>query len=395
MPDGHFLATAEAMSPGHPDKVADQIAEAIVDAFLEQDSDSIVSVQVVTKTGMIIAFGSVISNGTIDFNRVIRGTVKNIGYDAAEKGLDYKNMEVLNRIDILSRSGTDSFIPEDGGIFSGYATNETPQMVPLNHQLATKLCEMLSTKQVRREFGTFAGALRPDGKAQVTIEYETKQDGSLQPVRVHAIVMSVQHGPDITTDRLRSEVIAHVIKPAIPANLLDDKTQLLVNPAGRFVIGGPHGDAGASGRQIVADAGGPWTAHGGSAATGKTGAKVERCGAYAARWAAKSLVEAGFASRCAVQLAYTSGKTEPSLCVESFGSAWSGMSDQELVDVLQQHFDFKPGTLVQQLQLRKPQFFRYATFGHCGRTEPVPLWEKSKNLTGAAVQTALQAGVWQ
>jgi len=167
---------------------------------------------------------------------------------------------------------------------------------------------MLSTKQVRREFGTFAGALRPDGKAQVTIEYETKQHGSLQPVRVHAIVMSVQHGPDITTDRLRSEVIAHVIKPAIPANLLDDKTQLLVNPAGRFVIGGPHGDAGASGRQIVADAGGPWTGHGGSAATGKTGAKVERCGAYAARWAAKSLVEAGFASRCAVQLAYTSGK---------------------------------------------------------------------------------------
>jgi len=378
---------------GHPDKIADQVAEAIVDAYLEQDPDSILSCEVVTKTGMIMVFGSVTSNAKIDSDRVIRGTVKHIGYDSSEKGLDYKTMEVLNRLEIRRRdaSSRESLNEPElqaEGLFVGYATNETPEVVPLTQQLASKLCEVLGSVQTRRRFPW----IRLDGKAQVTLEYKKTQDGSLQAIRAHTVVVSVQHAPDANIERLRTDLIKNVIKVVIPANLLDADTQFLVNPTGRFVIGGPRGDAGVSGRQGVADSGGGWIAHGGGSAMGKDGFKVQRCGTYAARWVAKSLVQAGFASRCSVQLAYGSGKAEPlSLSLDSFGSARSGLSDEDLCGIVNQHFNLRPGVLVRELQLRKPQFYRYATYGHCGRTDPTPQWEKPKSLTGEA----MQANIWQ
>jgi len=382
---GNFLATSEAMGLGHPDKVADQVAEAMVDAYLEQDPDSILAVEVVTKTGMIMVFGTASSKATIDFDKVVRGTIKHIGYDATDKGLDYKSMEVLNRLD--TEPSLDDGDSE--GLFVGYATNETPELTPLTQQLSAELCEVLGTFETQRKMPW----LRPDGKAQVTLEYKKMQDGSVRPVRAHTILVSVQHAVDVPIDRVRSEVIKHVIKSVIPANLLDGDTQLIVNPSGRFVIGGPRGDAGVSGRQGVADSCGAWSPHGGASAVGKNGSKVERCGIYAARWVAKSLVNAGFASRCSVQIAYSSGKAEPlSFSVDSFGSARSGLSDKELCDVIAKHFDLRPGTLVRDLQLRKPQFSRFATLGFCGRSDaPSPQWEKCKNLTGSS----LQAGIWQ
>lgn len=388
---GNFLSTSEALARGHPDKIADQVAEALVDAYLEQDPESSLSIEVVTKTGFLMLLGSISSNATIDFERVVRGTVKHIGYDASDKGLDYKSMEVVNRLDMQHRDEwCDHTAAAAQGMFIGYATDETPEMVPLPHQLATRLCQVLDTAQVRMK----CPWLRCDGKAQVTLEYSKSQDGALQPIRVHTVVVSVQHAPDVPVDRLQSDILEHVIKRAIPSNLIDSETQILVNPSGRFVIGGPRGDAGVSGRQGLADSCGASAAHTGSATSGNDGYKVQRCGTYAARWMAKSLVQAGFASRCSVQLAYASGKAEPlSVSVDSYGSARAGKSDADLCALLKEHFDLRPGALVRDLQLRKPQFLSFATFGHCGRSDPTPMWEKCKDLTGEAQLD--QANKWQ
>lgn len=419
LPEGHFLATSEAMAEGQPDKVADQIAEAVVDAYLAQDPENRVACDVVTKTGMIMIFGSVSlahqfsSPVCIDFDKVVREAVKSMGYNSTDKGLDYLTMEIVNRLDVRvqeqssQNADLDDMSTENHGIVFGYATNETPEMLPLTHQLANKLCEMLQRPGVRKR----CNWLRPDGKAQVTMEYRKDPDGSVRPVRVHTVVMSVQHAPDVNYDRLRGEVTKNIIRQVIPASFIDENTTFLVNPSGRFVIGGPRGDAGVSGRQGVADTFGAWAPRGGGTPTGRDGYKVHRCGAYAARWVAKSLVRAGFASRCTVQIAYSPGKATPqSLSVDSHGSARCGLSDEDLSNIVSRNFDLRPSALVRDLQLGKPGYLRLATFGQVGRETSLPklsrgdlycarpvLWENCKDLSTEATQVGIrpEMGIWQ
>lgn len=386
---GNFLATSEAMTPGHPDKIADQVVEAIIDACLEQDPESILNCSAVAKTGMMMLFGNATTNSSIDVDTIVRSTIKNLGYDSADKGLDYKTMDVFNRIDLAHRSqerclAPDTFSDSEGMVF-GYATNETSELVPLSQQLATKICQALWQYQ-RKGSETW---VRPDGKAQVTVEYSVAEDGSLKPVRVHSAVVCVQHAPDAPrNDSLVRQIKKNVIYAAIPATLIDANTTIQVNPSGRFVIGGPRGDAGVSGRQGVADSCGAWGPHGNGVPIGKDGFHVERCGTYAARWAAKSLVHAGFASRCCVQLAYAKGLADPlSVSVDSYGSVRSGLRDQDLCDIIKQNFDFRPGALVKDLQLEMPKFLRLAVFGHGEREDPelgwsLPMeWEQCKTIS--------------
>merc|ERR1712178_50268 len=333
-----FMFTSESVNEGHPDKLCDQVSDAVVDACLAQDPDSRVACETCAGTGFVMVFGEITTKAEVDYEKVVRGTVEGIGFDAEEKGICGKTCTVLNKLHAQSVEigdavhGMGAKKPEeigagDQGHMFGYASNETPELMPLTHSLSTKLGWQLT--KVRKD-GTCPW-VRPDGKTQVTAEYKKGEDGSMIPQRIHTILISTQHSPDVSNDQIYKDIMEHVIKPIVPAKYLDAETIYHINPSGRFVIGGPHGDAGLTGRKIIIDTYGGWGAHGGGAFSGKDPTKVDRSGAYICRQVAKSLVAAGLCKRCLVQVSYAIGVPEPlSVFVDSYGTGKK--SDAEILE---------------------------------------------------------------
>jgi S-adenosylmethionine synthetase len=337
-------------------------------------------------------FGEITTQAKIDYEKVVREACKQIGYDDPEKGLDYKTMEVLNKLEEQSpdigqgvhgmgtRQDPETLGAGDQGHMFGYASDETPELMPLTHSLSTQLGLQLT---IVRKNGTLPW-VRPDGKTQVTCEYQKDPEtGAMVPQRVHTILISTQHSPDVSNDQIKTDLMEHVIKPVVPAKYLDEDTIYHINPSGRFCIGGPHGDAGLTGRKIIIDTYGGWGAHGGGAFSGKDTSKVDRSAAYAARWAAKSLVAAGLAKRALVQVSYAIGVVQPlSMFVDSYGSG-VGKTDDELCEIVKKNFDFRPGCIQRDLKLKEPQFQALAAYGHMGREDVKPAWEIVKDLSYA------------
>jgi len=379
-----FYFTSECVTEGHPDKLCDQVSDAVLDACLALDPMSKVACETSTKTGMVMIFGEITTAGHPDYQAAIREAVKDIGFDNGDKGFDYKSCNVMICIEEQSpdiaggvhvgRSDEDLGAGDQGHMF-GYATNETPELMPLTHVLATKLAQKISET---RKDGTCAW-LRPDAKTQVTVEYKNV-NGKPVPQRVHTIVISAQHSPDVDNDFIRKELKEKIIIPTIPANYLDDDVIYHLNPSGRFVIGGPQGDAGTTGRKIIVDTYGGWGAHGGGAFSGKDPTKVDRSAAYACRWIAKSLVHANLAERVLVQVSYSIGLAHPmSLFVNSYGTGKK--SDAELLEIVKKNFDLRPGMIIRDLKLRRPIYRKTAAFGHFGREDDDFEWEKPRTLT--------------
>jgi S-adenosylmethionine synthetase len=390
MPIEKFLFTSESVNEGHPDKLCDQVSDAIVDACFAQDENSHVAAETCTGTGFVMVFGEVTTNAKFDYEEVVRNAIKEIGFDAPEKGLDYKTCKVLNNIhgqsqEIANAVHAKQQSPEeigagDQGHMFGYATNETKELMPLTHTLATGLGFQLT--KVRKD-GTLA-KLRPDGKTQVTVEYEKNlATGSIKPLRVHTIVISTQHDPDYTQEQLRADLIEKVIKPIVPAQYLDSNTIYHMNPSGSFVVGGPEGDGGLTGRKIIIDTYGGWGAHGGGAFSGKDPSKVDRSAAYYTRWIAKSLVAAGLCERCLVQVSYAIGVAAPlSVNVNTYGTG--KRPEPEILAIVHKNFDMRAGMLVRELDMLKPKYSKTAAYGHFGNCarpdDPDFTWEVPKKL---------------
>ena len=380
---GKFLFTSESVTEGHPDKIADQISDAVLDEVLRQDAKGRVACETFITTGLIVVGGEITTNAVLDYSKLARETVSEIGYNRAKYGFDAETCSVICTIDRQSPDiamGVDTGGAGDQGLMFGYASNETKELMPLPIQLAHQLTRRLS--EVRRQ--NILGYLRPDGKSQVTVEYENGH-----PVRVDAVVISSQHGPEIETERLREEILDEVIKPTIPAELLDANSKYYVNPTGRFVVGGPMGDTGLTGRKIIVDTYGGAAPHGGGAFSGKDPTKVDRSACYMARYIAKNVVAAGIADRCQVQLAYAIGVAEPvSVYLDCHGTA--KIDEEKLAEIVRANFQLTPKGIIESLDLRRPIYKQTAAFGHFGREmEDGFSWE----LTNKAEQLRRDAGL--
>lgn len=377
------LFTSESVSEGHPDKIADQISDAILDAMLEQDPDARVAVETSVTTGLVLVFGEVSTTAYVNIQQIVRNTIREIGYTDGQYGFDADNCAVITAIDeqspdiaqgvddsLETRGGNvdplDKIGAGDQGLMFGYATDETPEYMPLTLMLSHKLMQKIA--KLRKD-GTIP-YLRPDAKAEVTVEYDEND----KPLRVDTVVLSTQHDPEIALDQIRHDVIEQVIKAVIPAELLDDDTKYFINPTGRFVIGGPQGDAGLTGRKIIVDTYGGAAHHGGGAFSGKDATKVDRSASYAARYIAKNLVAAGYAKRLEIQVAYAIGVAQPvSISINTFGTGTR--SEAELIAAVRKTFDLRPAGIIKMLDLKRPIYKKTAAYGHFGRTDIDLPWE--------------------
>ena len=381
------LFTSESVTEGHPDKMCDQISDAILDALMEQDPMSRVACETCTTTGLVMVMGEITTNAYVDIQKIVRDTVREIGYTRGKYGFDADTCGVITAIDEQSADialGVDKALEAkenkmseeeiaaigagDQGMMFGYASDETPELMPYPISLAHKLARKLT--EVRKD-GTLK-YLRPDGKTQVTVEYD--ENGT--PKRLDAVVLSTQHEPDVTQEQIHEDIKKYVFDPIIPEGMVDENTKFFINPTGRFVIGGPHGDSGLTGRKIIVDTYGGMARHGGGAFSGKDCTKVDRSAAYAARYVAKNIVAAGIAKKCEIQLSYAIGVAHPtSIMVDTFGTG--KLSDEKLVEIIRENFDLRPAGIIQMLNLRRPIYKQTAAYGHFGRTDVDLPWEKT------------------
>ncbi|MCI8464794.1 MAG: methionine adenosyltransferase [Lachnospiraceae bacterium] len=381
-----YLFTSESVTEGHPDKMCDAISDAIMDAMLEQDPMSRVACETCCNTGFVMVMGEITTKAYVDIQKIVRDTVLEIGYNKSEYGFDGNTCAVMVAIDEqstdiamgvnkaleakenqMSDEEIEAIGAGDQGMMFGYATNETPEYMPYPIALAHKLVRQLT--KVRKD-GVLT-YLRPDGKSQVTVEY----DENGKPVHLNAVVLSTQHDPDVTQEQIHKDIKKYVFDPVLPAELVNEKTKFFVNPTGRFVIGGPHGDSGLTGRKIIVDTYGGYARHGGGAFSGKDCTKVDRSAAYAARYVAKNLVAAGLADKCEIQLSYAIGVAQPtSVMVDTFGTG--KLSDQKLVEIIRENFDLRPAGIIKMLDLRKPVYKQTAAYGHFGRDDLDLTWER-------------------
>jgi S-adenosylmethionine synthetase len=380
-----FLFTSESVTEGHPDKIADQVSDAILDACLEQDPYSRVAAETLTATGLVVISGEITTKAYVDFQSLVRGVVASIGYDNALYGFDSNTCAVISTINKQSgdiAQGVDTGGAGDQGMMFGYASNETPELMPAPISLAHKLTRQLSAV---RKCGKLA-YLRPDGKSQVTVEY----DENGKPARIDAVVISTQHSESVGNEELHADILRHVIQAVLPAAWLDEHTKYHINPTGRFVIGGPMGDTGLTGRKIIVDTYGGMGRHGGGAFSGKDPTKVDRSAAYVARYIAKNIVAAGLAERAEVQLAYAIGVAEPvSVLIETFGTGKIG--EAKLTELVRKNFVLTPKGIIESLNLRRPIYQKTATYGHFGRNDPDFTWEATDKAAALAEQAGLKA----
>ncbi|MCB8945240.1 MAG: methionine adenosyltransferase [Ardenticatenaceae bacterium] len=393
-----LLFTSESVTEGHPDKICDQVSDAILDALMEQDPYARVACETAVKTGFVMLLGEITTTGFVDFDKLVRQVVNDIGFDDSSKGFDgntcavqvaiaSQSPDIAQGVDVAleyrddddEEAALEEVGAGDQGMMFGFACNETDALMPMPIYLAHNLTRRLS--QVRRD-GTLPW-VRPDGKSQVTVEYRYGK-----PARIHTVLISTQHAPEVSNEQIRQAIIEHVIKPVLPADMVDDTLRIFVNPTGRFVVGGPMGDAGVTGRKIIVDTYGGMGRHGGGAFSGKDCTKVDRSAAYAARWVAKNIVAAGLAERCEVQVAYAIGVARPlSINVETFDT--SELSSEQLVELIEEHFDLRPGAIIRDLDLRRPIYRKTAAYGHFGRHDIDAPWEntsKAEALRDAAAR---------
>ncbi len=367
----NYFFTSESVTGGHPDKICDQISDAVLDAIMAQDPMGRVACETCCTTGMVLVMGEITTTADIDIPKIVRETVNEIGYNNAEYGFDCNTCAVMTALDKQSGDiamGVDRLGAGDQGMMFGFACDETPELMPLPISLAHRLCAKLT--ETRRD-GSL-GYLRPDGKSQVTVEYDENNN----PVRIDTVVISSQHAPEVSLEQIRADIIEKVIKTTLPADMLDDNTKYHINPTGRFVTGGPQGDSGLTGRKIIVDTYGGYARHGGGAFSGKDPTKVDRSAAYAARYVAKNIVAAGLAKKCEVELAYAIGVEEPvSVFVDTFGTG--KIADTEISAIVNKLFDLRPAAIIKTLDLRRPIYKQVAALGHIGRTDVDLPWEKT------------------